>query len=228
MPRRRRPARVRAVGAPGRGDGRRRPARASTAPASRQGMDGRDRQRGRRGRRRLHASPTTSSCSATTRTCGPTRRGWPPASTALGARLAEVDGIDAAAVAGADRRRTSPSSRRSTPRSRRALAAVPAERRVLVTNHEVFGYFADRFDFEVLGAVIPSMTTGAAAVGGRPRRARRDRSATTACRPSSPRRPALDRPRRRAGRRGRRRRGRRAVHREPRRRRARAPRPTST
>ena len=53
------------------------------------------------------------------------------------------------------------------------LAAVPPERRVLVTNHEVFGYFADRYDFEVVGAVIPSLTTGAAGVGRRPRRARR-------------------------------------------------------
>ena len=41
------------------------------------------------------------------------------------------------------------------------LANVPAERRVLVTNHEVFGYFADRFDFEVVGTVIPSLSTGA-------------------------------------------------------------------
>jgi zinc/manganese transport system substrate-binding protein len=39
------------------------------------------------------------------------------------------------------------------------VAAVPAERRVLVTNHEVFGYFADRYGFEVLGAVIPSLST---------------------------------------------------------------------
>ena len=43
------------------------------------------------------------------------------------------------------------------------LAAVPAERRKLVTNHEVFAYFADRYDFEVVGAVIPSTTTQAAA-----------------------------------------------------------------
>lgn len=35
------------------------------------------------------------------------------------------------------------------------LSAVPSERRILVTNHEVFGYFADRYDFEVLGVVIP-------------------------------------------------------------------------
>ncbi len=42
-----------------------------------------------------------------------------------------------------------------------SLASVPDERRVLVTNHEVFGYFADRFDFEIVGAVIPSSTTSA-------------------------------------------------------------------
>lgn len=39
------------------------------------------------------------------------------------------------------------------------LEAVPAERRKLVTNHHVFGYFADRYGFEVVGAVIPSGTT---------------------------------------------------------------------
>jgi zinc/manganese transport system substrate-binding protein len=33
-----------------------------------------------------------------------------------------------------------------------ALASVPEERRVLVTNHEVFGYFADRYGFEVADA----------------------------------------------------------------------------
>ena len=38
------------------------------------------------------------------------------------------------------------------------LAAVPAGRRKLVTNHDVFGYFADRYGFEVVGAVIPSAT----------------------------------------------------------------------
>lgn len=42
-----------------------------------------------------------------------------------------------------------------------SLASVPDEQRVLVTNHEVFAYFADRFDFEVVGAVIPSLTTSA-------------------------------------------------------------------
>jgi zinc/manganese transport system substrate-binding protein len=41
------------------------------------------------------------------------------------------------------------------------LAAVPPERRTLVTNHEVFGYFAERYGFEVVGAVIPEGTTQA-------------------------------------------------------------------
>ena len=38
---------------------------------------------------------------------------------------------------------------------RSTLDAVPADRRVLVTNHEVFGYFAERYGFEVVGTVIP-------------------------------------------------------------------------
>ena len=39
------------------------------------------------------------------------------------------------------------------------LAVVPDERRILVTNHDVFAYFADRYGFEVLGTVIPGTTT---------------------------------------------------------------------
>jgi zinc/manganese transport system substrate-binding protein len=42
------------------------------------------------------------------------------------------------------------------------FAAIPAERRNLVTNHHVFGYLAERFDFEVIGAVIPGGSTLAA------------------------------------------------------------------
>ncbi|MFI6578155.1 zinc ABC transporter substrate-binding protein AztC [Nocardiopsis sp. NPDC050513] len=37
--------------------------------------------------------------------------------------------------------------------------AIPEQRRKLVTNHHVFGYLADRYGFEVIGAVIPSGTT---------------------------------------------------------------------
>ncbi|WP_236713708.1 zinc ABC transporter substrate-binding protein AztC, partial [Rathayibacter tanaceti] len=43
-----------------------------------------------------------------------------------------------------------------------AFAAIPAERRVLVTNHHVFGYLAERYGFRVIGAVLPSGTTLAA------------------------------------------------------------------
>ena len=39
------------------------------------------------------------------------------------------------------------------------LAAVPEENRKLVTNHDSLGYFADRYDFEVIGTIIPSGST---------------------------------------------------------------------
>lgn len=42
------------------------------------------------------------------------------------------------------------------------VAQIPPERRLLVTNHESLGYFADRYGFQVVGAVIPSVSTGAA------------------------------------------------------------------
>ena len=42
------------------------------------------------------------------------------------------------------------------------FAALPPDRRKLVTNHHVLGYLAQRFDFEVIGAVVPSGTTLAA------------------------------------------------------------------
>lgn len=43
-----------------------------------------------------------------------------------------------------------------------AFATIPDERRALVTNHHVFGYLAERFDFDIVGAVIPGGTTLAA------------------------------------------------------------------
>lgn len=42
----------------------------------------------------------------------------------------------------------------------RSLLAPVTERR-LVTGHESLGYFADRYDFELVGAVIPSLSTNA-------------------------------------------------------------------
>ena len=39
------------------------------------------------------------------------------------------------------------------------LSVVPEGRRVLVTNHDSYDYFADAYDFEVLGTVIPGGAT---------------------------------------------------------------------
>lgn len=39
------------------------------------------------------------------------------------------------------------------------VASVPEEMRKLVTSHDAFGYFADRYGFEVIGTVIPSASS---------------------------------------------------------------------
>ncbi|MCI0438549.1 MAG: metal ABC transporter substrate-binding protein [Chloroflexi bacterium] len=39
------------------------------------------------------------------------------------------------------------------------VAQVPPERRLLVTSHETLGYFGERYGFEVVGTVIPGVTT---------------------------------------------------------------------
>ncbi len=41
------------------------------------------------------------------------------------------------------------------------LAAVPESNRKLVTGHESMGYFAKRYGFQLIGALIPSLTTQA-------------------------------------------------------------------
>ena len=40
---------------------------------------------------------------------------------------------------------------------------IPAERRLLVTNHEALGYFAERYGFEVVDTIIPSLSSEASA-----------------------------------------------------------------
>jgi ABC-type Zn uptake system ZnuABC Zn-binding protein ZnuA len=42
------------------------------------------------------------------------------------------------------------------------VETIPPERRMLVTNHESFGYFAARYGFTVVGTVIPSFSSEAA------------------------------------------------------------------
>jgi ABC-type Zn uptake system ZnuABC Zn-binding protein ZnuA len=41
------------------------------------------------------------------------------------------------------------------------IETIPAEKRKLVTDHEVFGYYASRYGLEVVGAVIPGYSTNA-------------------------------------------------------------------
>ena len=41
------------------------------------------------------------------------------------------------------------------------LAVVPEERRVLVTDHDAFGYFAQAYGFRVVGVVVPGGSTDA-------------------------------------------------------------------
>ncbi|WP_249522160.1 zinc ABC transporter substrate-binding protein AztC [Modestobacter marinus] len=72
--------------------------------------------------------------------------------------LADVDGLDDGRLAtDADRYRGEVAGLDAEMAER--FGELPPERRALVTNHHVFGYLAERFDFTVVGAVIPSGTT---------------------------------------------------------------------
>jgi zinc/manganese transport system substrate-binding protein len=72
--------------------------------------------------------------------------------------IEHVDGVDEAAV-----RRNAARYGAAVEELDAELTArfgrIPPERRKLVTNHHVFGYLAQRYGFEVIGAVIPSGTT---------------------------------------------------------------------
>ena len=79
---------------------------------------------------------------------------------ALGERLDEVTGADASGF----RERAAEYARQLQDLDAQvhdSLATIPDNQRTLVTNHDSFGYFAARYDFEVVGTVIPSVSTGA-------------------------------------------------------------------
>lgn len=80
---------------------------------------------------------------------------------ALEPALAGLDGVDPAVVSERTAAYRAELAQLDAEMSA-AFAALPAERRALVTNHHVFGYHADRFDFTVVGAVVPGGTTLAA------------------------------------------------------------------
>ena len=75
--------------------------------------------------------------------------------------LEKTDGIDASAIAANAADYTAQLDDLDAEMTA-AFAAIPGERRQLVTNHHVFGYLAERYDFTVIGAVIPGGTTLAA------------------------------------------------------------------
>lgn len=69
-----------------------------------------------------------------------------------------VDGVDATVV----RERADAYAKRVgelDAELAKRFAELPPQRRVLVTNHHVFGYLADRYDFTVIGAIVPGGTT---------------------------------------------------------------------
>ncbi|WP_314422233.1 zinc ABC transporter substrate-binding protein AztC [uncultured Microbacterium sp.] len=75
--------------------------------------------------------------------------------------LADIEGIDVDALTtGVAEYRSELSSLDDEMST--AFASIPDGRRALVTNHHVFGYLAERFDFTIVGAVIPGGTTLAA------------------------------------------------------------------
>ncbi len=84
---------------------------------------------------------------------------------AVAARLGELEGVDAEVI---DSQATEYVGELESLDGdiETMVAEIPHERRVLVTNHEVFAYFADRYGFEVVGAVVPSLSTNAEASAG--------------------------------------------------------------
>ncbi|MFB7716423.1 metal ABC transporter solute-binding protein, Zn/Mn family [Nocardia sp. NPDC056100] len=79
------------------------------------------------------------------------------AAEVISARMLEIPGIDTDAVRGNSARYLTELSALDTWMTQRFATLAPEQRR-LVTNHHVFGYLAQRFDFRVIGAIVPSGT----------------------------------------------------------------------
>jgi zinc/manganese transport system substrate-binding protein len=77
---------------------------------------------------------------------------------AIAGAVERIDGVDPATI-----RANAAAYRREIERldawMERRLGALPPAGRELVTDHHVFGYFAQRYDFTIVGAVIPGGTT---------------------------------------------------------------------
>jgi zinc/manganese transport system substrate-binding protein len=74
----------------------------------------------------------------------------------IGATLTEVSGDDAYTACGTQVR---DDLLEVDAQVRETLESVPADRRVLVTDHDALGYLADAYGYEVVGTVIPGGST---------------------------------------------------------------------
>lgn len=80
------------------------------------------------------------------------------AATVIGAQLAKTTGDDKYATCGT---KVEQKLQETDKQVREILAEIPADKRVLVTDHEAYNYFAEAYDFEVAGVVIPGGSTDA-------------------------------------------------------------------
>lgn len=76
----------------------------------------------------------------------------------IGSRAAEATANDAWISCGAE---VADQLRTTDTEVRDILSAIPAEKRVLITDHEAYNYFADTYDFHLAGVVIPGGGTDA-------------------------------------------------------------------
>ena len=78
------------------------------------------------------------------------------AAVIIGDSLAEQGGGDTYAECG---QQVAEEIRAAEVEVRALLESVPADKRVLVTDHEAFGYLAEAYGYEIAGVVIPGGTT---------------------------------------------------------------------
>lgn len=80
------------------------------------------------------------------------------AASNIGAELARTTGDDEYAQCGT---RVADELRQVHEQVKQTLGAIPEANRVLVTDHDAFGYFAQAYDFKVVGVVVPGGSTDA-------------------------------------------------------------------
>ncbi len=82
------------------------------------------------------------------------------AATTMGGRLARLDPAHADGYRSRARAYVA-RIRAMDAGNRRLIASVPAAQRLLVTNHDAFGYFAAHYGIRVVGSVLPALSTEA-------------------------------------------------------------------